>query len=160
MPGAEVRRMEKHLREEVDRLLSALDFPALYRGYAWKNDVWGKGFPDILRLEREVTAAARDRALGLDHVREIARWGGLPDRDRIDCPGRLSAILYVGDGILADARARRYHLEHPGGRSGGSGRRTRANCSGSPCRRSSGRSTPGWCGSSAAATWRCSGIPC
>ncbi|WP_292728002.1 hypothetical protein [Methanoculleus sp.] len=89
--------MEKHQRELVDRLPGDLDFPALYRGYAWKNDTWEKGFPDILLLEREVTAAARDQALGLDHVQKVARWGGIPDRDRIHCADRLSVTLYVGD---------------------------------------------------------------
>jgi len=88
-------RVEKRRQEEVGRLLADLDFPALYRGYAWRNDTWEQGFPDILRLEREVTAAARNRAIGPDHVREIARWGGLTRR--IDCPGRLSVTLYAGD---------------------------------------------------------------
>ncbi len=87
--------MEEHLREEVDRLLAYLDFPALYREYAWRNDTWEKGFPDILRLEREVTAAARNRTLGPEHVQEIARWGGLTGR--FDCPDPLTVTLYVGD---------------------------------------------------------------
>ena len=86
--------MEKHRQGEIDRLLADLDFPALYRGYAWKDDTWEKGFPGILGLEREVTAAARDQALGLDHVQKIARRAGLPDR--VDCPGRIAVILYIG----------------------------------------------------------------
>jgi hypothetical protein len=39
--------MEKHRQEEVDRLSADLDFPALYRGYTWKNDTWEKGFSEI-----------------------------------------------------------------------------------------------------------------
>ncbi|MCK9342782.1 MAG: hypothetical protein M0P33_02605 [Massilibacteroides sp.] len=88
-------RVEKDRQEEVDRLLADLDFPALYRGYAWRNDTWEKGFPDILRLEREVTAAARNQAIGLEDVRKVARWGGLAGR--VDSPGRLPVTLYVGD---------------------------------------------------------------
>lgn len=86
--------MKKHRQEEVDRLSADLDFPALYRGYTWKNDTWEKGFSEILGLEREVTAAARDQALGLGHVQKIARRAGLPDRT--DCAGRIVVILYIG----------------------------------------------------------------
>jgi len=111
-----VRGVEKHRQEQIDRLLSDLDFPALYRGYAWKNDTWEKGFPDIFSLEQEVTAAARDQTLGLEHVQKIACWGGIPNRDRIDCADRLSIALYFGDssGVLADARAREYHRDRRG----------------------------------------------
>ncbi|WP_317065879.1 hypothetical protein [Methanoculleus caldifontis] len=87
--------MEEHRQEEAGRLLADLDFSALYREYAWRNDTWEKGFPDILRLEREVTVAARSRTLGLDHVRQVARWGGLAGR--FDCPDPLAVTLYVGD---------------------------------------------------------------
>jgi hypothetical protein len=89
--------MEKHRQELVDRLLADLDFPALYRGYTWKNDTWEKGFPDIFRLEQEMTAAARAQTLGLDHVQEIAHWGGMPDRSRIDCADPLPVLLYIDD---------------------------------------------------------------
>lgn len=92
-----MRGVEKHRQEQIDRLLSDLDFPPLYRGYAWKNDTWEKGFPDIFSLEQEVTAAARDQTLGLEHVQKIACWGGIPNRDRIDCADRLSIALYFGD---------------------------------------------------------------
>ena len=85
---------EEYRQEEAGRLLADLDFPALYREYAWRNNTWEKGFPDILRLEREVTTAARSQALGLDHVRQVARWGGLAGR--VDCPDRLTVPLYVG----------------------------------------------------------------
>ncbi|NLM30517.1 MAG: hypothetical protein GX216_08875 [Methanomicrobiales archaeon] len=88
--------MEKHRQEQVDHLLCDLDFPALYRGYRWKSDTWERGFPEIFRLEREVTAAARDRTLGPDHAREIARWGGLPAPERIGCADPLSIALYFG----------------------------------------------------------------
>ncbi len=88
--------MEKRRQEQVDRLLCDLDFPALYRGYAWKDDTWERGFPDILRLEQEVTAAARDQRLGPGHAREIARWGGLLDPDQIKCADPLPISLYFG----------------------------------------------------------------
>ena len=88
-------RVEMHRQGEVDRLLSDLDFPGLYRDYIWRNDTWERGFPDILRLEQEVVAAAREGVLGPDHVEKIARWGNLAGR--ISCPGRLSVTLYIGD---------------------------------------------------------------
>ncbi len=88
--------MEKHRQEQVDHLLCDLDFPALYRGYTWKGDTWERGFPEIFRLEREVTAAARNRTLGLDHARDIACWGGLPAPECIGCADPLSIILYFG----------------------------------------------------------------
>lgn len=88
-------RVENARQEEVDRLLADLDFPALYRGYGWRNDTWENGFPDILRLEREVTAAARNRAIGLEDLRNVARWGGLAGP--VDSPDRLPVTLYVGN---------------------------------------------------------------
>ena len=96
--------MKKHRQEEVDRLIADLDFPALYRGYAWKNDTWEKGFSEILGLEREVTAAARDQALGLGHVQKIARRAGLPDRT--DCAGRRSAVPWPALSATMGAPAR------------------------------------------------------
>lgn len=78
------------MEEQVGRLLDDLDFPALYRGYTWRDDTWEKGFLEILDLEREVTAAARSLALGLDHVQKIAR------RDDLSAPARIAVTLYIG----------------------------------------------------------------
>jgi hypothetical protein len=81
----------------VDSMLQELTFPKMYRSYTWKEDSWKKGFPDLFRLEREITRAARERALGEDHLQKIAEWGGLRNKKRISCPRSIKIQLYTRD---------------------------------------------------------------
>ncbi|MGB4252018.1 MAG: hypothetical protein WBJ20_03515 [Candidatus Methanoculleus thermohydrogenotrophicum] len=82
-------------RDEIDRLLGDLDFPALYRGYTWNDDTWEKEFPGIYRLEQEMISASRGCTLGPAHVQKIARRDSVPDHNAANCTGRLSILLYI-----------------------------------------------------------------
>lgn len=89
----------KETNEKLDVLLKELDFPGLYKSYGWKNDTWGRGFPDILRLELEVKDAALNNSIARSHLIDIAEWGGLPGKERINCPDPLKISIYDEDGI-------------------------------------------------------------
>ncbi|MDG6251256.1 MAG: hypothetical protein QCH34_10560, partial [Methanocalculus sp.] len=65
-------------QREVARLLADLNLPDLYTSYEWKGDVWEKGFPDLFRLEQEISNAARQYSLGKQHLFQIATWGRYP----------------------------------------------------------------------------------
>ena len=78
----------------VDTILQDLDFPKLYRSYAWKEDTWKRGFPDLFRLEQEISLAARKRSIKREHLIDIAKWGGLRNTKRISCPGSIRINLY------------------------------------------------------------------
>jgi len=84
-------------QKEVARLLKDLNLPNLYKHYDWNGDTWEKGFPYLFRLEQDISKAARQYSLGKEHLMEIARWGGLPNPKRIDCPEPIKITLYTND---------------------------------------------------------------
>ncbi|WP_292393012.1 hypothetical protein [Methanoculleus sp. UBA303] len=88
------------VRERIDNLIKTCDFADLYRTYAWKRDRWQNGFPDICRLEHEIGDAARAGTLSEDHLKAIARWGGLPSIERIKAPTPIQIALFE-DGNVA-----------------------------------------------------------
>jgi hypothetical protein len=81
----------------VDSLLQEQKFPKWYRSYTWKDDTWKTGFPDLFRLEQRISRAARERAIGEQHLLEIAEWGGLRNKKRISCPKCIKIRLYGKD---------------------------------------------------------------
>jgi len=87
-------------KDSIGDLIETCDFPDLYRTYAWKRDLWQNGFPDICRLEREVGDAARAGTLSEEHLKAIARWGGLPGIERIQAPAPIRIALFE-DGKVA-----------------------------------------------------------
>lgn len=78
-------------------MLEGIDIPRYYMRYAWKRDTWNAGFPDILRLEMLMKAAAQSGNIRRDHLVAIAEWGGLPDITRIRCVEPLKIALYGND---------------------------------------------------------------
>jgi len=84
-------------QQEVTRLLEDLNLPTLYRQYDWMGDTWEKGFPDLFRLERDISRAARQYSLGKQHLLEIAKWGKHPNPKRIDCQDPIKITLYEND---------------------------------------------------------------
>ena len=87
-------------KDSIGDLIETCDFPDLYRTYAWKRDLWQNGFPEICRLEREVGDAARAGTLSEEHLKAIARWGGLPNIERIRAPAPIRIALFE-DGKVA-----------------------------------------------------------
>lgn len=88
-------------QHEVDRLLKELDFVDLYKSYEWNGDTWEKGFPDLFRLEQEISGAARRNSLGKVHLLQIAKWGRYPNPATIDCDEPIRIGLYH-DGAPAE----------------------------------------------------------
>lgn len=84
------------VKERIDHLIRTCDFAGLYRAYAWKRDLWQNGFPYICRLEREIGDAAREGTLSEDHLKTIARWGGLPGIERIKALTPIRISLFEG----------------------------------------------------------------
>ncbi len=94
------RNLKTSVKDCIDDLIETCDFPELYRTYAWKRDLWQNGFPDICRLEREIGDAARTGTLSEEHLKAIARWGGLPSIERIRAPVPIRIALFE-DGDVA-----------------------------------------------------------
>jgi hypothetical protein len=84
-------------KNTLDDLIQDVNFPKLYRSYTWQGDSWKEGFQDLFRLEQEISQAARERALGINHLLDIAVWGGLRNKKRISCPRSLKIQLYTKD---------------------------------------------------------------
>jgi hypothetical protein len=84
-------------QDAINTLLEDLEFPRLFQSYSWKQDTWKKGFPDLFRLEKELSRAARDRTLCEEHLLNIAEWGGLRNKKRISCPRSIKIHLYIRD---------------------------------------------------------------
>lgn len=94
------RNLKPSVKDCIDNLIEICDFAELYRTYAWKRDRWQSGFPDICRLEREIGDAARTGTLSEEHLKAIARWGGLPGIERIQAPAPIRIALFE-DGDVA-----------------------------------------------------------
>jgi len=94
------RNLKPSVKDCIDDLIETCNFPELYRTYAWKRDRWQNGFSDICRLEREIGDAARAGTLSGEHLKAIARWGGLPNIERIRAPTPIRIALFE-DGDVA-----------------------------------------------------------
>lgn len=92
------------LKTSVKDLIETCDVPELYRTYAWKRDTWRNGFPDICRLEREIGGAARAGTLSEEHLKAIARWGGLPSIGRVRAPAPIQIALFEDGNVARWAR--------------------------------------------------------
>ena len=85
------------LQQTLGEMYRELNFPDLFRTYTWERDTWSAGFPDMFRLETEISAAARAQMIRKDHLVKIARWGKLPNISRIRCPDPVKISLYEND---------------------------------------------------------------
>jgi hypothetical protein len=91
--------IKEELQKKLNELIGELDFSRLYKSYIWKHDSWERGFPDILRLEMEISLAAYEGRIVRDHLIAIANWGGLPNKGGIQCPDPLGISLYQENGL-------------------------------------------------------------
>ena len=76
--------MNEKLIEKLDQFLVDNDFPSLYRSYAWKRDTYAAGFPDILKLEEQLSIPSKSDSITIDDVRNVARWGELSSWEQIN----------------------------------------------------------------------------
>lgn len=89
--------LENSLQQRVDRFLQdpAHDMGKLYQSYTWKKDTHKLGFPDLFRLEKDISSAARQNSLGIKHLINIAKWGKLPNTKQISWPEPKKLQLYI-----------------------------------------------------------------
>jgi hypothetical protein len=87
--------LEPKTLQTLEKILTDLDFPDLYRKYDWKGDTHKKGFPDLYRLEKEISNAAKNGDIRKHHLMEIAKWGKLRNTKGISCTEPLGLMLYV-----------------------------------------------------------------
>ncbi|MCC7555097.1 MULTISPECIES: hypothetical protein [Methanoculleus] len=99
--------LKPSIKNRISDLIATCDFAELYRKYAWKRDVWQNGFPDICRLERGTGDAARAGTLSEEHLKAIARWGGLPGIERI------RALAPIRIALFEDGKVARWVRENP-----------------------------------------------
>jgi len=81
----------------LEKIATDLDFPKLYKSYVWGIDTWSNGFLDLIRLEKEISTAARHNDIRREHLVKIAKWGKLPNINRIACLDPLDIKLYQND---------------------------------------------------------------
>jgi hypothetical protein len=95
LTSAQQNTISKFLREQ--------DLPRLYQKYEWPRrtrirDTWQTGFPELFRLEKEISQAARENSLNRNHLIQIAQWGGgARMKDRISWPNPTKTRLYINN---------------------------------------------------------------
>lgn len=77
------QRLNPVLTEDLDAFLRAHSLPDLYRAYAWGNDTYEDGFPDIYRLESHLAMMDQTTGITLSDVKCVAKWGAMRNQGRI-----------------------------------------------------------------------------
>jgi hypothetical protein len=96
------------LTERLQRFASDHDFARLYTRYEWQRDEWRGGFPDILKLEKQLTRSAERNLATNEDVIAVAKWAKHHSIKGIKCPARLSLPFYSssrGEDMLSGDRA-------------------------------------------------------
>lgn len=78
--------LSDQLQRRIKDFLAKHDLRSFYKEYEWGNDMWEKGFPDMLQLEIDLSMAAKHGYLTKTHVIAVARWGLLRNLKRVQCP--------------------------------------------------------------------------
>lgn len=78
---------------KLDDFIGTHDMAALYRSYAWGNDVHPEGFPDILKLETALRASDQGSGVSAQDAQDVARWGALPGWPRVRLAGNAVSAL-------------------------------------------------------------------
>lgn len=98
--------LHSQLATRVDRFVAKTDLARLYKEYSWDRDSHADGFPDIVRLEKQLSRGARQKGVTLQDIRDVVAWGRLRN-PRIKGPNvALAPIdLYDNDGTaIASSR--------------------------------------------------------
>lgn len=96
----EMDNLQKNLTSRIENLIGIIDFPTLYKNYQWKSDNWENGFSEICFLEKEIGSAARSGTLSRSHLIDVAKWGGLPNINRIRVRDPIKLSIFQ-DGKIA-----------------------------------------------------------
>ena len=72
----EPQGMSVGLKMQLNAFMARWDFRYLYKLYNWGLDNHTAGFPDILKLEKQLVASAKAKGITLVDIQEVARWGG------------------------------------------------------------------------------------
>lgn len=96
--------MPKYLKEDLENFVENHDFVALYKEYCWRTDTWQNGFPNILRLEIEISRTAKNNFLRKRDVFSVAEWGNLRNMQRVKCPETLNLPLYENGRLNKEIR--------------------------------------------------------
>ena len=75
--------LSKELCDELDAFLKKNELHVLYEAYAWENDTYAKGFPDIKRLELQLKKHEASTGIMLDDAVDVAKWGAMRNQRRI-----------------------------------------------------------------------------
>ena len=75
--------LSKSLTHKLDDFLDKEDFPSLYKSYNWENDTHSAGFPDIHRLELQLSLHAEAKGVTHGDIVDVAQWGKLPKAKQI-----------------------------------------------------------------------------
>lgn len=92
--------LTKFHEDIINKFLNEQDMAELYRSYRWppksrKMDTWKNGFPDLFKLEMEISHAARENSLNNDHLLEIAKWGKLRNKEGISWRDPKKTRFYI-----------------------------------------------------------------
>lgn len=94
------RNLTESLQNQLISFFNKHDFTALYKSYTWRHDTHPNGFPDILSLEQDICVSAKRNGISVQQIRDIARWGGLPNTSRIRShTDILNISLYQNNGL-------------------------------------------------------------
>ena len=115
------RGLNPVLTKGLDNFVQTQSFPDLYRAYAWKNDTYENGFPDIYSLESQLVMMDQTVGISLPDVDSVLKWGASPYHGRISgaqivLPPRSlhtpegTAVPALGDTPLVPLRALRQKI--------------------------------------------------
>jgi hypothetical protein len=85
----------------IDRFMAEFNLCTLYKAYRWRNDAWETGFIDIRDLENKLSTTAQKGYIVEEHVKKVAKWGGLRDMRHLMCPERVEMLPYETHGSTA-----------------------------------------------------------
>lgn len=66
--------LDASLTKKLDAFIESNSFPDLYKSYAWQKDTYAAGFPEIFRLETQLSRNEKSTGVTLDDVGDVARW--------------------------------------------------------------------------------------
>lgn len=96
--------LKASVKDSIGNLIETCDLAELYHTYAWKQDLWQNGFPEICRLERNIGSAVRTGTLSKDHLKAIAEWGGLKKIAQIEAATPIKIELFEDGNVAQWAR--------------------------------------------------------
>jgi len=99
MPFAPIN-LSYDLQNKLENFVKNHNFIELYKEYRWHRDTWQNGFPDILKLEKEITNIARNNFLRKEDILSVATWGSKKkfNLQKIESPKILPLSLYDKNG--------------------------------------------------------------